>query len=57
MVKLVLELASGEINTDPGYWPDGNFTGFSMMHLSGTGGVPMYVVVSQLPVVGQMDTP
>ena len=57
MVKLGPDLALGEVNTYSGYLPDGNFTGFSMMHLSGTGGVPMYGVVSQLPVVGKIDNP
>jgi putative alpha-1,2-mannosidase len=54
MVKLGPDLTSGQANTYSGYLPDGNFTGFSMMHLSGTGGVPMYGVVSQLPVVGDI---
>lgn len=57
MVKLGPDLASGQVNTYSGYLPDGNFTGFSMMHLSGTGGVPMYGVVSQLPIVGVIENP
>jgi putative alpha-1,2-mannosidase len=44
-------------NVYAGYPPDGEFTGFSMMHLSGTGGVPMYGVVSQLPIAGQIVNP
>ncbi|KAF1990397.1 glycoside hydrolase family 92 protein [Aulographum hederae CBS 113979] len=40
-----------------GYLPDGNITGFSMMHESGTGGAPKYGVVSQLPVVGNISNP
>ncbi|TVY82891.1 putative secreted glycosidase [Lachnellula suecica] len=35
----------------------GNFTGFSMMHESGTGGAPKYGVVSQMPVVGNVSNP
>lgn len=57
MVKFGHDLASGEVNTYSGYLPDGNFTGFSMMYLSGTSGAPMYGVVSQLPVVGQIENP
>jgi putative alpha-1,2-mannosidase len=57
MVKLGPDLVQGEDNAYAGYLETGNFTGFSMMHLSGTGGVPMYGVVSQLPVVGQIDFP
>lgn len=32
-----------------GYTPDGNVTGISMMHESGTGGEPKYGLVSQMP--------
>lgn len=32
-----------------GYTPDGNVTGVSMMHESGTGGEPKYGLVSQMP--------
>ncbi|CCU81414.1 alpha-1,2-mannosidase [Blumeria hordei DH14] len=32
-----------------GYTPDGNVTGFSLTHVSGTGGGPVYGVVSQMP--------
>jgi putative alpha-1,2-mannosidase len=35
----------------------GNFTGFSMMHESGTGGAPKYGVVSQMPVLGEITNP
>ncbi|KAE9363067.1 glycoside hydrolase family 92 protein [Stipitochalara longipes BDJ] len=35
----------------------GNFTGFSMMHESGTGGAPKYGVVSQMPVLGNITEP
>ena len=53
MVKAGPDLLEGEANAYAGYLPNGNFTGFSLMHLSGTGGIPMYGVVSQLPVVGE----
>jgi putative alpha-1,2-mannosidase len=32
-----------------GWTPDGNVTGISMMHESGTGGSPKYGIVSQMP--------
>jgi putative alpha-1,2-mannosidase len=32
-----------------GYTPEGNVTGISMMHVSGTGGCPKYGVISQMP--------
>jgi predicted alpha-1,2-mannosidase len=35
----------------------GNFTGFSMMHESGTGGAPKYGVVSQMPILGNITNP
>lgn len=38
-----------------GYAPDGKITGISMMHESGTGGAPEYGVVSQLPLLGNVD--
>jgi putative alpha-1,2-mannosidase len=57
MVKLGPDLVLDQTNAYAGYLPDGEFTGFSMMHLSGTGGVPMYGVVSQLPILGQITNP
>lgn len=57
MVKL------GPDNLDPGtdaysgYLPNGNFSGFSMMHEQGTGGAPKYGTVSQLPLVGSVNDP
>lgn len=39
------------IGQNAGYTPDGNITGFSMTHVSGTGGGPVYGVVSQMPLV------
>lgn len=38
-----------------GYAPDGMIYGISMMHESGTGGAPEYGVVSQLPLLGDVD--
>jgi putative alpha-1,2-mannosidase len=40
-----------------GFLPTGNFTGFSMMHESGTGGAPKYGVVSQMPVAAEITNP
>lgn len=56
MVKLGPDLYTGR-DAYSGYQDTGNFTGFSMLHLSGTGGVPKYGVVSQMPVVGEVDNP
>ena len=39
------------IGQNAGYTPDGNVTGFSLTHVSGTGGGPVYGVVSQMPLV------
>ena len=39
------------IDVNAGYTPDGNVTGFSLTHVSGTGGGPIYGVVSQMPLV------
>lgn len=52
MVKVGPDNVDGTLNAYSGYLPHGAHTGFSMMHLSGTGGVPTYGVISQLPVVG-----
>ncbi|KAL0933110.1 glycosyl hydrolase family 92 protein [Colletotrichum truncatum] len=56
MVKLGPDLENG-IDAYSGYLPDGHFTGFSMLHESGTGGAPKYGVVNQMPVVGVIDNP
>lgn len=56
MVKLGPDLYSGR-DAYSGYLSSGNFTGFSMMHESGTGGAPKYGVVSQMPVVGRVENP
>lgn len=56
MVKLGPDLYTGE-DSYSGYAPDGNFTGFSMLHESGTGGAPKYGVVAQMPVLGPTKNP
>jgi predicted alpha-1,2-mannosidase len=56
MVKLGPDLYTGS-DSYSGYQPTGNFTGFSMLHESGTGGAPKYGVVSQMPVLGDIDNP
>ncbi|KAF2501850.1 glycosyl hydrolase [Lophium mytilinum] len=57
MVKLGPDVSSGTKDAYSGYLADGSFTGFSMMHESGTGGAPKYGVISQMPVVGNVDNP
>jgi len=39
-----------------GYTPQGNVTGFSMLHESGTGGCPKYGVIPQMPLT-TVDSP
>lgn len=39
-----------------GWTPDGNVTGISMMHESGTGGEPKYGLISQMPLTS-VDCP
>lgn len=56
MVKLGPDLYTGS-DSYSGYQSTGNFTGFSMMHESGTGGAPKYGVVSQMPVLGNITNP
>lgn len=56
MVKLGPDLYTGT-DSYSGYAPSGNFTGFSMLHESGTGGAPKYGVVSQMPVLGVISNP
>lgn len=56
MVKLGPDLYDGS-DSYSGYDADGNFTGFSMLHESGTGGAPKYGVVSQMPVLGNIANP
>lgn len=57
MVKLGPDMEDGEADAYSGYLPNGKFTGFSMLHESGTGGAPKYGVVSQMPWAGDVDTP
>jgi putative alpha-1,2-mannosidase len=57
MVKLGPDLLSTGTDSYSGYLPKGNFSGFSMMHESGTGGAPKYGAVSQLPLVGNITNP
>jgi putative alpha-1,2-mannosidase len=52
MVKLGPDLYVAGTDAYSGYLPDGNFSGFSMMHEQGTGGAPKYGTVAQLPLVG-----
>jgi len=56
MVKLGPDLYTGS-DSYSGYQPTGVFNGFSMLHESGTGGAPKYGVVSQMPVLGDVDNP
>lgn len=56
IVKLGPDLYTG-VDAYSGYLPTGNFTGFTMLHESGTGGAPKYGVVSQMPVVGNVTNP
>lgn len=52
MVKLGPDLYVDGTDAYSGYLPNGNFSGFSMMHEQGTGGAPKYGTVAQLPLVG-----
>lgn len=56
MVKLGPDLHTGS-DSYSGYQPNGDFIGFSMLHESGTGGAPKYGVVSQMPIVGNIENP
>ncbi|OMP85216.1 putative glycosidase [Diplodia seriata] len=38
-----------------GYSPIGNVTAVSLTHVSGTGGVPTYGLISQMPLLGSLD--
>ncbi|KAJ5713024.1 glycosyl hydrolase family 92-domain-containing protein [Penicillium malachiteum] len=57
MVKLGPDLYLSGTDAYSGYLPDGNFSGFSMMHEQGTGGAPKYGTVSQLPLIGNITDP
>ena len=56
MVKMGPDLYTGS-DSYSGYQATGNFTGFTMLHESGTGGAPKYGVVSQMPVLGNISNP
>ncbi|KOS17488.1 putative glycosidase [Escovopsis weberi] len=56
LVKIGPDVYSGS-DAYFGYQENGNFTGFSLLHESGTGGAPKYGVVSQMPVVGTLPNP
>ncbi|KAK8052126.1 hypothetical protein PG993_003511 [Apiospora rasikravindrae] len=56
VIKLGPDLYTGS-DSYSGYQATGNFTGFSLLHESGTGGAPKYGVVSQMPVVGAIENP
>lgn len=57
MVKLGPDLFKSGADAYSGYLPDGEFSGFSMMHEQGTGGAPKYGTVSQLPLTGNVTNP
>lgn len=57
IVKFGPDLYDGPVDAYSGYLPTGNFTGFSLLHESGTGGAPKYGVVAQMPVVGKVTNP
>ncbi|KAF9894758.1 hypothetical protein FE257_006648 [Aspergillus nanangensis] len=57
MVKLGPDLLKPGTDAYSGYLPDGEFSGFSMMHEQGTGGAPKYGTVAQLPLVGNVSQP
>lgn len=57
MVKLGPDLLNTGTDSYSGYLPNGAFSGFSMMHESGTGGAPKYGTVSQLPLLGNVTNP
>ncbi|KAH8653932.1 glycoside hydrolase family 92 protein [Tricladium varicosporioides] len=56
MVKLGPDVYTGR-DSYSGTQLEGNITGFSMMHESGTGGAPKYGVVSQMPTLGNITNP
>ena len=57
VVKLGPDVRNNGVDGYSGYQPQGNITGFSMTHESGTGGAPKYGVVSQMPVIGSILNP
>src|SRR5699024_4488756 len=57
MAKVGPDLFNHGDDAYSGYLPNGEFSGFSMMHEQGTGGAPKYGTVSQLPLVGSISNP
>ncbi|KAE8442713.1 hypothetical protein EG329_002904 [Mollisiaceae sp. DMI_Dod_QoI] len=57
MVKLGADLLVSGTDSYSGYLPNGDFSGFSMMHEQGTGGAPKYGTVAQLPLIGNISNP
>ncbi|KAL6718415.1 hypothetical protein ACLMJK_004504 [Lecanora helva] len=57
VVKLGPDVRNGGVDGYSGYQPQGNITGFSMTHESGTGGAPKYGVMSQMPALGDVANP
>lgn len=57
MVKAGPDLFSPGADAYSGYLPNGEFSGFSIMHEQGTGGAPKYGTVSQLSLVGNVSNP
>lgn len=57
MVKMGPDLLQVGTDSYSGYLSTGNFSGFTMMHESGTGGAPKYGTVSQLPLLGNITNP
>ncbi|KAJ5246726.1 hypothetical protein N7468_001709 [Penicillium chermesinum] len=57
MVKIGPDLFDSKSDAYSGYLPQGNFSGFSLMHEQGTGGAPKYGTVSQLPLIGDVSDP
>lgn len=59
VAKVGIDSTAADWNTavlNGGWTPDGNVTGVSMMHESGTGGPPKYGLVSQMPLT-TVDAP
>lgn len=55
MVKMGVDTIGSSSGLFSGYANDGKIAGISMMHESGTGGSPEYGVISQLPLIGDID--
>lgn len=56
MVKMGIDVIGASMgDAYSGFAPDGDVVAISMMHESGTGGLPQYGVVAQLPVLGPVD--